>query len=259
MDSPFDLRHRSLRLASAAFLAVALVAGWLRPALAELPLPPVVLHESHGPAVLQWTALPDIRFDSARLVRDDGVTSNWEVVQRRGNFTVVKSTNSNNFTQYTGYVGPQRFNAAWFGQSGIGQRRVVAIEDLGASQQSVNAPVQDGVDPRSLATRFRLVVEDNQGRYTEVVSRQVLRALIVPVVINGQEFFLRAYEIEVRAERPEDGWLRAGVANYVPALGIATAGRFETPTQLNWRFESIQVAPQLIPAISAAAAAASGQ
>ena len=223
---------------------------FLAPVQAQIPsietVPANIKIEAHSPRFVNWTRLPPIRINSARLVIATGRVFEWQVLERTGNFSIIKTKSNHGVLRYNAYAGPQPLNAAWYSKYEIGSRNVYNLRQIDSTLLDPEIESINGVDPRELAVVIRIDSETIDGPQSLIFRREVKGSQTVRVEVNGQVYNLMAFFVETVTERL-DGEIRSITnAYYVPLLGIATQGRFLFPEEAIWNFDAIVVGPAVL-------------
>ncbi|MEM7652551.1 MAG: hypothetical protein AAF220_05155 [Pseudomonadota bacterium] len=199
------------------------------PALAAPPgslldVPQSMSRRALPDAALLSSKLPPLRFDRARLIRSDGVSAQWTVLQRSENYTVVRTEGQNGMFLFSSFVGPQRMNTQWYTTSRSGGRFVEEVRNVFPISARVDVSRMDGVETKDLSGHMEVVTRDTDGvRVGESVERKVQEALVETVTINGDRYLLRAFKIAINTT-DGSGEFRRAEAVYVPVLGAAVRG-----------------------------------
>lgn len=216
-------------------------------------IPRSVSRGAHDSALLTWTNLPPIRVDAATLSLGDGARFRWEVVDRVNAFSVVRSTEPNGDVEYVAYVGVQRLNSAWV-RSGIpGSQEVFRVSGYEQTTVAPGVVALSGVDPAELAYGLTIETRGTEGERRTTQRRRVLGADTALVNVNGQQIRLAAFVVQVETDRLGWGARSVGRALYVPVLGLAVSGEFIEPETSTWRLDAVQVGPDVLRDVRAAA------
>lgn len=222
-------------------------------AVPSASIPRSVSRGAHDSALLTWTNLPPIRIDAATLSLGDGSRFRWEVVDRVNSFSVVRSTEANGDVEYVAYVGVQRLNAAWVRGGLPGNQDVFRVSGYEQTTVAPGVVPLSGVDPLELAYGLTIETRGTDGERRTVQRRRVLGADTASVNVNGQPVRLAAFVVQVETDRPGWGARSVGRALYVPVLGLAVSGEFIEPEPSNWRLDAVQVGPDVLRDVRAAA------
>lgn len=210
-------------------------------------IPRDVRAESHLADLFALTSLPPIRISSARLVmgEDPEQAVRWDVTEGRRNFTIVRMTDRNGQSRFSGYIGLQALNQVWFGRR-PGVQKITALADQGRMSVPPDIPSMDGVTPEQLGFSVLLESDGNRGKRRTRTIRRVLQADVVAVNVNSEQFLLRCFVVEVLANEEITGHRTLSKVWYVPVLGLAVKGESILPRLQEWHFENILVRTEVM-------------
>lgn len=214
-----------------------------------IDIPYIVQKKALPRSVLELIQAPTFLYKRSwrKTENDEGIS---EIIERDGNFSILRYENEKGEISFSSYVGPFSMNSYW----SKGQLKTLSAKNLELIETSVEGAI-DGIAPQDISFSYRWDIENAGAERSYRRSIEVTGKTRVTINVNGEDYRLHAFNVNSSTKQIRGNWNKRRRSIYVPVIGAVVQSEWQIEGKGDWKMiqtKKFEVSKEVLARVKAA-------